>query len=89
MNLSNKQALTQIAEEVLDKLEEVSTSAHLWLVNPNVLTMDSLTPASQTEKAALEIIRIKQKNRAAYQRLIKEPFVSRVVAEGENGEIHT
>jgi hypothetical protein len=89
MNLSNKQALTQIAEEVLDKLEEVSASAHLWLVNPNSLTMDSLTPTSQTEKAALEIIRIKQKNRAAYQRLIKEPFVSRVVAEGENGAIHT
>ena len=42
MNLSNKQALTQIAEEVLDKLEEVSTSAQLWLVTPSVLTMDSL-----------------------------------------------
>lgn len=89
MSNADQNALAPIAEEVLGKLEEVATAARAWLQNPNGLSADSLVPGSVSEAALRNIGQVTLQNRTAYQRLSKEPVVSRVVAEDEKGRLHT
>jgi Cdc6-like AAA superfamily ATPase len=89
LNSADHNALAPIAEEVLGKLQEVSTAAHSWLKDPNGPSVDTLVPSSVSEAAMRNLGQVNQQNRAAYQRLSKEPVVSRVVAEDEKGGLHT
>lgn len=89
MTSSDQNALAPIAEDVLAKLQEVATIARAWLQNPSALSADTLVPGSISEAALRNLSQINQKNRSAYQRLSKEPLVSRVVAEDDNGRFHT
>lgn len=89
MNSADQNGLAPIAEEVLGKLEAVASAARAWLQNPNGPSADSLVPGSISEAALRNIGNVNLQNRTAYQRLSKEPVVSRVVAEDENGGLHT
>lgn len=89
MNSEEQNALTPIAQEVLDKLDEVAKAARAWLNAPKSLSADSLVPGSISEAAVRNVGQVNQQNHAAYQRLSKEPVVSRVVAEDEEGKLHT
>lgn len=89
MNSAEQQALTPIAQEVLDKLDEVAKAARAWLHDPRSLSADSLVPGSNNEVAVRNLAQVNQQNQAAYQRLSREPVVSRVVAEDEAGNLHT
>lgn len=51
--------------------------------------MDTLVPGSVSEAALRNLGQVNHQNRTAYQRLSKEPLVSRVVAEDEDGGLHT
>ena len=51
--------------------------------------MDTLVPGSVSEAALRNLGQVNHQNRTAYQRLSKEPLVSRVVAEDEGGVLHT
>lgn len=89
MNSAEQSALAPIAEEVLGKLQEVATAARGWLQDPRGPSVDSLVPDSVSDAALRKLGQVNQQNRAAYQRLSKEPVVSRVVAEDEKGSFHT
>lgn len=89
MNISDQPALAHIAKEVLGKLDEVATGARAWLSDPRMFTIDSLVLGTQNEASARRVAQVNQQNHAAYQRLSKEPFVSRVVAETKDGKSHT
>lgn len=89
MNSAEQNALTPIAQEVLDKLDEVAKAARAWLNAPRSLSANSLVPGSISEATLRNVGQINQQNHAAYQRLSKEPLVSRVVAEDEEGKLHT
>lgn len=89
MNSAEQKALTPIAQDVLDKLDEVAKAARAWLNDSRSLSADSLVPGSKNEAAVRNVAKVNQENRAAYQRLSKEPVVSRVVAEDEAGKLHT
>lgn len=89
MNSADQNALSPIAEEVLGKLEEVATAARAWLKEPGGPSAESLVLGSGSVAALRKLDQVNQQNRAAYQRLSKEPMVSRVVAEDENGGFHT
>lgn len=89
MNTTEKNALAPIAEEVLEKLQAVATAARAWLQDPSGPSANTLVPGSVSEAALRNLGKVNQQNRTAYQRLSKEPMVSRVVAEDENGGLHT
>jgi hypothetical protein len=89
MNMAKQNALTPIAQEVLSKLDEVAKAARAWLNDPRSLSPDSLVPGSESEAAIRNVSQVNQQNQAAYQRLSREPVVSRVVAEDEGGNLHT
>ncbi|MDO8771987.1 MAG: ATP-binding domain-containing protein [Burkholderiaceae bacterium] len=89
MNSAEQNALAPIAEEVLDKLQAVATAARAWLQDPSGPSANTLVPGSVSEAALRNLGQVNQQNRTAYQRLSKEPVVSRVVAEDENGGLHT
>ena len=89
MNSEEQNALTPIAQEVLNKLDEVAKAARAWLNDARSLSADSLVPGSISEAAVRNVAQVNQENRAAYQRLSKEPLVSRVVAEDQAGKLHT
>lgn len=89
MNSPEQNALASIAEEVLGKLQEVAMAARAWLQDPRGPNADTLVPGSVSEAALRNLGQVNQQNRTAYQRLSKEPLVSRVVAEDENGGLHT
>lgn len=89
LNSNDQNALTPIAEEVLGKLHEVATAARAWLQDPRGPSADTLVPGSVSDAALRNLGQVNQQNRAAYQRLSKEPVVSRVVAEDESGNFHT
>ena len=89
MNSADHNALAPIAEEVLGKLQEVATAARAWLKDPRGPSADTLVPGSVSDAALRNLGQVNQQNRAAYQRLSKEPVVSRVVAEDEKGGLHT
>lgn len=89
MNSADKNALAPIAKEVLGKLQEVATAARAWLKDPRGPSADTLVPGSVSDTALRNLDQVNQQNRAAYQRLSKEPVVSRVVAEDEKGGLHT
>lgn len=89
MNTADQNALAPIAEEVLGKLHEVATEARAWLKNPSGPSADSLVPGSVSEAALRNIGQVNLQNRTAYQRLSKEPVVSRVVAKDGKGGLHT
>lgn len=88
LNNTEQQALVPIAREVLDKLGEVSKAAREWLNDPRGPSGDSLVPGTWTEAAERNLGTMNRQNRTAYERLSKEPFVSRVVAEDEDGKLH-
>lgn len=89
MSSADHNDLAPIADEVLGKLQDVASAARAWLLNPNGPSADSLVPGSVSQAALLNIGQVNQQNRTAYQRLSKEPVVSRVVAEDEKGGLHT
>lgn len=89
MNSADQNALAPIAEEVLEKLHEVANAARAWLQDSRGPSADTLVPGSVSEAALRNIGQVNQQNRTAYQRLSKEPVVSRVVAEDENGVLRT
>ncbi|WP_090140568.1 ATP-binding domain-containing protein [Limnohabitans sp. DM1] len=89
MNSADQNALAPIAEEVLGKLQEVATAAREWLQDPTGPSVDTLVPGSVSDAAKRNVAKINKENRSAYQRLSKEPVVSRVVAEDESGGFHT
>ncbi len=89
MTSSDQNGLAPIAEDVLGKLQEVATVARAWLKNPGGPSADTLVPGSISEAALRNLGEINQKNRSAYQRLSKEPLVSRVIAKDQNGRFHT
>lgn len=89
MSSAEQNELAQIAQEVLEKLDQVATSAKAWLNAPRSLSADSLVPGSISEAALRTVGQVNQQNQAAYQRLSKEPFVSRVVAKDKNRTLHT
>lgn len=89
MNSADQNALAPIAEEVLGKLQEVANAARAWLQDPRGPSADSLVPGSVSEAALRNVSQVNQENRSAYQRLSKEPVVSRVVAEEKNVGLHT
>ena len=89
MNSADQNALAPIAEEVLEKLQEVADAARAWLRDPRGPSADTLVPGSVSEAALRNLGQVNQQNRTAYQRLSKEPVVSRVVAEDENGVLRT
>jgi len=89
MNIADQHALIPIADEVLGKLDEISSAARAWLNDTRTFTVDSLVPGSQNEAAARNVALVNQQNKAAYERLSEVPFVSRVVAEAEDGKFHT
>ncbi|MCY1165206.1 hypothetical protein D9M73_51070 [compost metagenome] len=89
MNSAEKNALAPIAEELLDKLQAVATAARAWLQDPSGPSADTLVPSSISEAALRNLSQVNHQNRTAYQRLSKEPVVSRVVAEDETGALHT
>lgn len=89
MNSAEQNALAPIAEEVLGKLQEVANAARAWLQDPRGPSADTLVPGSVSEAALRNLGQVNQQNRTAYQRLSKEPVVSRVVAEDENGVLRT
>ena len=86
---SDQDALAPIAEEVLGKLQEVAQAARIWLQDQRGPSVDTLVPGSISAAALRNLAQVNQQNRAAYQRLSKEPLVSRVVAEDERGRLHT
>ena len=87
MNIPEQQALKPIAHEVLNKLEVVAQTARAWLSDSRGLSADSLVPGSVNDAALQNVARVNQQNKTAYDRLSKEPFVSRVVAEGKDGSL--
>lgn len=89
MNNSDYSSLLPIAKEVLDKLGEVALVARAWLQDPRGPSANSLVPGSVSDAALRNLGQVNQQNREGYQRLAKEPFVSRVVAEDEKGDLHT
>ncbi len=89
MNSADQNALAPIAAEVLGKIQEVATAARVWLQDPRGPSADTLVPGSVSDAALRNLGQVNQQNRAAYQRLSKEPMVSRVVAEDEKGGLHT
>ncbi len=89
MNSADQNDLVPIAVEALEKLQEVATAARSWLNDPSGPSIDTLVPGSISEAALRNLGQVNQQNRAAYQRLSKEPVVSRVVAEDEKGGLHT
>jgi len=89
LNSSDQNGLAPIAEEVLGKLQEVAQAARAWLVDQRGPSVNTLVPGSISDAAVINLDRVNQQNRAAYQRLSKQPLVSRVVAEDEKGGLHT
>jgi len=89
LSSAEQNALAPIAHEVLEKLQEVAAAARAWLQDPRGPSANTLVPGSVSEAALRNIGQVNQQNRTAYQRLSKEPMVSRVVAEDENGGLHT
>lgn len=89
MNSADQNALAPIAEEVLGKLQEVANAARTWLQDPRGPSADTLIPGSVSEAALRNLGQVNQQNRTAYQRLSKEPVVSRVVTENEKGVLRT
>jgi hypothetical protein len=88
LNSANHDTLVPIAKEVLEKLQEVASAARAWLMDPSGPSAETLVPGSVSDAALRNLNQIKQQNLAAYQRLSKEPVVSRVVAEDEKGSLH-
>lgn len=89
MNNSKQDSFAKIAEDALEKLQEVATAARAWLQDPRGPSANTLIPGSASEAALRNISKVNEQNRSAYQRLSKEPVVSRVVAEDKNGDLHT
>lgn len=89
MNIEEQNALTPIAQDVLDKLDEVAKTARAWLSDTRTFSADSLVLGSTTDAAVRRVAQVNQENKAAYQRLSREPVVSRVVAEDIGGKFHT
>ncbi len=89
MNSAEQDALALIAQEVLNKLDEVAKAARAWLNDLGSLSAHSLVPTSVSVEAIRNIGQVNQQNQAAYLRLSKEPIVSRVVTEDEKGKLHT
>ncbi len=89
MNSAEQNVLTPIAQEVLDKLDEVAKAARTWLNSSSSLTAHSLVPTSVSEAAIRNIGQVNKQNQYAYMRLSKEPIVSRVVTQDKKGELHT
>jgi hypothetical protein len=89
LNSAEQNALAPIAQEVLGKLHEVASAARAWLLDPRGPSVNTLVPGSVSEAALRNLGQVNQQNKTAYQRLSKEPLVSRVVAEDENGGLHT
>ena len=58
-----------IAEEVLGKLQEVAQAARAWLQDQRGPSVDTLVPGSISDAAVINLNRVNQQNRAAYQRL--------------------
>lgn len=89
MNKAEQNTLAPIAQEVLGKLQEVAEAARAWLADPRGPSANTLVPGSVSEAALRNLGQVNQQNRAAYQRLSKEPIVSRVLVEDEGGGLHT
>ncbi len=89
MTSAEQQELVPIAREVLEKLSEVANAARKWLTDGRELTGSSLVPTGVSEAALRNVGNINRQNRAAYERLSKEPFVSRVVAQDKSKKLHT
>ena len=89
MNSAEQTTLIPIAQDVLNKLDEVAKAARTWLNDSRSLSADSLVPGSKNDAAVRNVAKVNRENRAAYQRLSKEPVVSRVVAKDEAGKLHT
>lgn len=89
MNNAEQNALALIAKEVLGKLQEIATAARAWLQDPRGPSVNTLVPGSVSEAALRNLGQVNLQNRTAYQRLSKEPVVSRVVAEDKGGGLHT
>lgn len=87
--MTDQNDLAPIAKEVLGKLQEVADAARTWLRDPRGPSVDTLVPGSVSEAALRNLGQVNHQNRTAYQRLSKEPVVSRVVAEDKNGILHT
>lgn len=89
MNIAEQKALAEIAHEVLNKLDEVARTARGWLSDTRSFSADSLVLGSTNDAAVRKVVQVNQENKAAYQRLSREPVVSRVVSSDENGGLHT
>lgn len=89
MSKAEQNTLAPIAQEVLDKLQDVATAARAWLQDPRGPSANTLVPGSVSDAALRNLGQVNQQNRAAYERLSKEPIVSRVVVEDEGGAQHT
>lgn len=82
MNSADQNALAPIAEEVLEKLQEVADAARAWLRDPRGPSADTLVPGSVSEAALRNLGQVNQQNRTAYQRLSKEPAYLGLACEG-------
>ena len=86
---AKESGLVPIANDVLGKLHEVAGLARTWLMNPNGPSAHSLVPTSVSTAALQNLANVNRQNRSAYERLSKEPLVSRVVASDDDGRLHT
>lgn len=89
MSSEEQNTLVPIAQDVLEKLQDVAMTARAWLQDSRGPSADTLVPGTVSVAALHNLSQVNQQNRTAYQRLSKEPIVSRVVAEDEEGQLHT
>ena len=66
MNSAEQTTLIPIAQDVLNKLDEVAKAARTWLNDSRSLSADSLVPGSKNDAAVRNVAKVNRENRAAY-----------------------
>lgn len=87
----SREHIDQLADETLQKFEQVANEARAKLDDTSSATPDSLASINTltSSGAVKNLARISEENRASYVQLATEPAISRVVVENEDGKRQT
>lgn len=88
MSMEHSKRFEPLANEVVAKLDTVASTARAWLGNSHRLNADALATGGNTlhsDRAVRKLDDVNLANEAAYQKLVNEPAIARVIAKDEDG----
>lgn len=88
MSTGNSERFEPLANEIVDKLDAVSSTARSWLSNSRPIGIEALVHGGNTlnsDRAARNLDDVYRANESAYRQLADEPAIARVIAEDDEG----